>query len=251
MISDPSEEPSSDMMLEGHDDESMLGSSHDFLNPAYHLGLVVSSGDRPLSYPMETLLADPSFDEDNMVPLPSSVETPGKHVVLDEQTSELENTYYLMEFNNEFLNVDDVETDAWFSSMDVESGLESTSTSAADGDNNNIEPPSNPPSSSSGSFFGPPPPPPASGPGTQQQQHHHQQPQQNAAAPPPGTDSSSSQGQGTNSNSSPPQTNHPDSSPETTVVNVKSGEETDGGKSETDSSKARGELNRFALLISV
>ncbi|XP_021962827.1 enhancer of polycomb homolog 1 isoform X2 [Folsomia candida] len=60
-----------------------------FLQPSYHLGLVVSSGDRPITYPLETLLSDPTLPQNT---LPSHIGTPGSHVVLDEQSSELENT---------------------------------------------------------------------------------------------------------------------------------------------------------------
>jgi hypothetical protein len=217
-------EPSVDEPVLEESEESLLEiSSTPLLQPSYHLGLVVSSGDRPLTYPLETLLSDPPLHQNA---LPSHMETPGDNVVLDEHTSELENTYYLMELNNEYLNVD-VEADQWFSSMDVDAGVDSTTRSlAVDGD----EPPSNPP--------GPrpsPPPPTASGSGPSSSSSSHppqQTPNDSASCPPQ------------------PQT-QPDSSPETTVVNVKSGEETDGGKSETDTSKSSRELNRFALLISV
>lgn len=225
------------------------------LQPSYHLGLVVSSGDRPLTYPVETLITDPSLS------LPSHIDT-RSHVVLDEQNSELENTYYLMELNNEFLNVG-VEADPWFSSMnvDMESAGVDTNPMAADGDehevvsstspssSNSNNPPSGPPNHPPPPGPPPPPPPPSTNPGGSS----------GLTQSPPNPPPDSSQGSGGNGNNSstttPPvpssnSTQQPDSSPETTVVNVKSGEETDGGKNEAESSKSR-ELSRFALLISV
>jgi len=207
----------------------------DKLTSSYHVGLVVSSGDRPMSYPVTSLISDPPLHQEPFGG--SSIETPGELVILDEQTSELENTYYLMELNNEFLN-DDVEADTLFSSMDVDAGVEE-STTAVDGDNNDASsstlssststfpPPQNPPSGSSGP---PPPPPPTSETG-------------DGSSPP------------TTSSSTPTQ---PDSSPETTnatIVNVKSGEEADtaaaGGKSDTDTSQSSREYKSYAFLISV
>jgi hypothetical protein len=133
-------EPSVDEPVVENAAESLLEvspSSKSLLQPSYHLGLVVSSGDRPLTYPLETLLFDPPLHQNAALPsdMETPMETPGYSVVLDEHTSELENTYYPIEFNNEYQV--EVETVQWYF-LEVEAGVEFLT---IDGDEPSFNPP--------------------------------------------------------------------------------------------------------------